>query len=594
MQQNSPHSSNTHWLQRVSSRHGIRITALFVALTLLFTFPTLTQLYQSSWLADAEADGDAFFFVWNAWHFQQVLDGETTFDYTDAMFYPAGVDLTFQSYNLLQMVMIRLFAPLLGAVSAFNLTGILFILFSAGCGYLYLQNLLDDKLLAFYGACIFGFSPWVIGNIRHPDSAFLAFIPLCLMFYHIALTRYKPWAILAAAITFGVNAYLGLYTFVVLALYLVILFPYYALAESRWKEIQFWAASIGVAGGAFIVAAPRLLPMIADRGALQFALEDKYDNYSPNRSVDLFNFLFPTEHPLFVRVSRRFFPRFIQSYAFVHYLGLVPLVLSLYALVRKRYRRQVIGWFGMVIFFAVLSMGPFLHINGQAFRDVLLPKFYLDQLLPLVFQSFGLTLYFHLGVLLPLAIAAAYGLKLLLEDLQNRQRLRNGIVLLIIGGTLFEYWVGPIKGRDMAQRTDPFYETLREETDDFAIIQMPLETRLSKFYLYWQTVHEKPIVEGFVSRPPATARDYISNNLLLTTWGVEQEPLDCDSLTTEQIQSAVDQWQDDNFRYLIFHGAPSDDLAHLTPHYASDSIAVYRVEDVQAQPPCADVTLTAD
>ena len=62
------------------------------------------------------------------------------------------------------------------------------------------------------------------------------------------------------------------------------------------------------------------------------------------------------------------------------------------------------------IVFLTLRLGSVLTANGTVFPDFLLPKFYLNQLLPPIFASFFEADIFMMGALLPHAILACFGI----------------------------------------------------------------------------------------------------------------------------------------------------------------------------------------
>jgi len=269
------------------------------------------------------------------------------------------------------------------------------------------------------------------------------------------------------------------------------------------------------------------------------------------------------------------------------YLGLVPLALTLFALTSKKYRANVLLWFSIGLMFVLLALGPNLRFNGRLFENIAMPAALLAGFPPI--RAVARPDFFVLGVLLPLAVCAAYGFDRLLRLAARRPLVRLALLAAIPLLLLFEYWNGEYPG--IPPEVNPFYEHLAEEEGDFALIQLPLGRRISKRYLYYQTVHQKPIVEGLGGRTPDEAYGYIDGNRLLRNWKDNIE-LECDSSSGEEIALALEQLSGDNFRYVIVHTGdgrvPKRFAGYLTasPIYRDQELTAYRLADIQATPPC--------
>jgi hypothetical protein len=127
----------------------------------------------------------------------------------------------------------------------------------------------------------------------------------------------------------------------------------------------------------------------------------------------------------------------------------------------------------------------------------------------------------------------------------------------------------------------PFVTQLADETDPYAVLDLPMGRNPSKVYLYWQTLHHKPLIEGHVSRTPDRAYDFIENNLLLRALRNSIKG----ALTDEQRVAAMQQLADQHVRYLLVHIPMSNpdqiDQYHAIigadPIYADELVQVYAV-----------------
>lgn len=631
-------------------KHPVLVFVLYGVLTLLLTAPTLHYITNNRWLADSVHDPDAYIKLWDLWFFDKIIAGEAQFYHTNTLFFPTGLDLTYHTFHIPQMLLAALVKPFIGLIGAFNLVALIFTWITAYSGYVLIRELLyppspppspsfgEGELqfvyAAFYGGCVFGFSQWVIHNFRHPDLSLLATQAWTLLFFIRACRtgRYR-WAAVAG-ICLGLTAYMGMYlvviTLVMVGLYgvwqlltlLVNRARYIAPPQIFLRHLNLWMIFLVVMG---LIAAPRVLPMVS--GNLNFVLTDKYAQYYAWESVDLISFFAPADHPILGELFD--IPEDAQRYH-MFYLGWIPLCLTLFALSRAESRRKMWFWFALLIFFMWLSLGTMLNINGISYPDVPMLKTLLDNL-PVLFKSFGRPDTFQAGVVLPLSICAAYGLYEVLKFLaishqplavsgqpsahqpmrnhsQNPQPkprsgrwtqrsahspqhfLKGGFVsACFIIFTLFELWTGAYPGKDVVAAVNPFYVQIAADNEDYALIQLPFGRNPGKHYLYLQTIHGKPIVEGLASRTPDGAYTYIENNALLTAWRFHQ-PLNCQTWDA----AALEQLIVDNFRYVTLQKiyrerfpAWQSYVAHLAPVYEDARLIVYDMRDLAADPPCS-------
>jgi hypothetical protein len=113
----------------------------------------------------------------------------------------------------------------------------------------------------------------------------------------------------------------------------------------------------------------------------------------------------------------------------------------------------------------------------------------------------------------------------------------------------------------------------------------------SKRYLFLQTYHRQPIVEGLSARTPTAAYQYIQNNPLLLNW-FEDTPLDCSILTWERMMRALNQLVDDDFQYVVVHHSEAKvpdqyaDYLPLEPVYQDSDLTAFKLADLRYQSPC--------
>jgi hypothetical protein len=310
--------------------------------------------------------------------------------------------------------------------------------------------------------------------------------------------------------------------------------------------------------------------------------------YKPGEfQADLLAYITPSvKHTLLGRLVEDVAANFGRSRGQPPYVGVVTILLTLSALTWKKRFREIWPWFGIGLFFFLLSLGSVLRINGQHYEQVPLLLPYLDWFAPLKGVR---TNFYHVGLLLPLAVCSAYGLLRWLVALKNKPVLRNVLVVALSVLLLFEYWNGPYPLTEQA--INPIYADLAGHADDQAIIELPMGRHRSKLYVYLQTVHGLPLAEGASARTPDDAYTYIEQNALLSLWR-STTALNCDQISPSAVDEALDQLIDDDFRYVVIHSTVSD--AAFTsyfvdePIYEDDDLTVFDLFEMRGNPPCSD------
>lgn len=206
-------------------------------------------------------------------------------------------------------------------------------------------------------------------------------------------------------------------------------------------------------------------------------------------------------------------------------------------------------------------------------------------------KAVGRPQFFVIGLLLPIAVLAAFGFDRILISLKEHQAIQIALTIALLGLLIFDYWSGEFPGESAI--VNPFYEQLAHEPGDFGIIQLPMGRDRSKRYLFLQTIHQKSIVEGMTARTPAEAYDYILGNPLLHNWSIG-ESLDCSPQSQRRINSALDQLSRDDFRYVIVEQNDSEfpvqvvDSITADPIYRDNELSAFRLADLSSNPPCFD------
>jgi hypothetical protein len=262
------------------------------------------------------------------------------------------------------------------------------------------------------------------------------------------------------------------------------------------------AAARALVIGVLACAGP-LSPVLYGLG--QRAAEGRYVSpatywRSSPRGADVLGLIEPNPNHAIVRWFRD--AQRLDPTAFVDYtsaLSLVALIVIAVAIWRARYRPSA-GWIWLTAGFALLSLGPFLIVGGV---NTLVPgPWAILRYVPIVGAARSPSRF---------AIVAALGLAVLfagaLAALGRRYPHRRALITATLGVVLiFELFPGP---RTLySAEIPPFYRRIAADPRPVRIIELPFGVRdgvssagnFSSDYQYFQTMHGKKLIGGYLSR----------------------------------------------------------------------------------------------
>lgn len=287
-------------------------------------------------------------------------------------------------------------------------------------------------------------------------------------------------------------------------------------------------ARLGLVGlTAAVLFAPLLIPTLGEILNSGYTLPGW--GHSENLLVDLFGFITPTSLQVLDRhwveeldKVRQTTSRFVDVNTV--FLGYATLAVALLAAVR--YWRVVRAWAASAAVFAILSLGPLLHINGQSVFDldglqVTFPlPFLLLHYIPLLREN-RVPNRFSVLVMLALAVMVGFALSGLSRPFERRLRspalgkwAARFAALIALALILFEHASIPLPLTDA--RVPAVYAQIARESGDFAVLTLPLGWHDSFGQLgaedtrsqYYQSVHQKFIFPGNIQRHPPFLFDY--------------------------------------------------------------------------------------
>ena len=562
--------------------HFILVTAFLIV---VMTFPTIIYVFNADafWLP-AKHCCDALQKLWDAWYVKQIFTAQADLLFTDRIFYPDGASLTYHPLFLLHGIAVYALQLFMPPSNAYSTAYLLMVFSTAFAAYGYLNWLFKDRWPALLGAVIFGFCPQVLILRSWPEIAWLAPVPIIIYGVHRGITEKRAILIIMAGLTAGLTSTVSMYLFVCIVVTQA--FFVCALALSRWRDRVFQFHILLLLALTGFSCAWRVVPMLQDAEQI-----DRASGYTDSR-VDLISFFVNEKHPVLGPLAKDLLqiPEKPKTSEF-SYIGLAPIALICFGLFNKRKRRQMLPWLGLLLLFLILSLGSTLSINGIAYENIKLPKHFLNQLLPPVFAAFYRPDVFMTGAWLPLAVLSGLGLQFLLDRIPINMRSRLVLAIALI--VAFEYYspIPELAKPQLAAFTTKerlaFLDWLESEPQsEISLINLPFGKFNSLRYSFFQSLSGYPQVEGYLSRTPNSAYDYIGANFLLNAWQ-SRRPMHCEMTDQEAFLSGLAQLEEDGFSHVVFHRdlnnaqAVSESFRNILPAYRDRFVFIFRLSDLR-------------
>lgn len=512
--------------------------ALFGLLTPVLTWPLPFTMDRSL----AGYSVDVYINPWADWWTKKALIEGLDFYHTDYMFYPRGASLVFHSFSHVNTFISLLLTPLVGHFVAYNVVILLAYVLSGFSMYLLAHYLTGCRPAALISGLLFAFCPYHMFESAHPVLVTTQWMPLFAM--ALMRTIHDPDAgrirqPLLAGCWFLLTALSSWHLMVMLIGWTALYLLYSLLYERSCWSPQVWRSLLLLAIVAGLSVTPFLWPIIRE----QLAKDTTYMAVETDEGLgnDLVSFFIPNRrHPVF----SSYFTNMYDASGFVKkrpaYLGYVPLGLTIAGTVAVR--RKTRFWLLAGSFVFVLSLGSNVTFNGSPLHTFQLP--WAIPIISLLRHPFRLnTLLFF-----SLAILVGFGCRELHDWIARRNKvLAGGVLALVAGFMLFEYLVIPFPTTQPLP-SSPFFAQLAQEEGNFAVADFPMGRKQAKYYLFYQTIHGKKMVDGVVSRTPDDAYAFVDASPLLGALRALTAPApDLDIKEQFAILAAQD------IRYIILH-----------------------------------------
>lgn len=483
---------------------AIGIAGLFFGLTLVATFPLVFHL------KDAIAgSGDGFAFIWQLWWFKHaLLDLRQNPFFTTYQFFPYGADITYD----VSLVYGTLGLPLVfccGSLVAFNVLMLLTFIGTGVGSFVLLNQVCQDKRVALIGSVYFTFSYQRMLRVfkGQLDIASTQWSALYLLFLLRILSEEdgKKRNIIFASLFFSVMGYTDYRLLVTMSLVTVVVAIYVIIRRATThrsvRETTKALLVFVLVSGLFL--SPLLLlniTRITDRVDPQKAMV--YTEEFSTKPAELLRL------PINASLRRLFDPRSAEGKGSGNYIGWTAALFLLltpiaYRKANKHRREHMLFWSFLALFFFTLSLGP----GEEGSRSSRLLPYHLLMGKPIV-SFLRVPTRFFIVTQLALSALMSYSVLLILKAFPMRKRTK---VSLLVGSLVFlESLLVPVQLVSPSVPTQ--YARIGKIKGDFTILEFPLKIndgyqgitssagRVDGWQLYSATVHQKPTVNGYITR----------------------------------------------------------------------------------------------
>ena len=502
-----------------SSLAYLIVFCLYTALTIILTYPWIIK-FNTHKLGD---DIDGSMLIWNLWWVKKALTSlNTSLLFSDYIFYPIGSSLTFHTFTLINGLIAFPFMLITeNYLLIYNIfTFSAFVLSGFGT-YLLVDYLIKDKTAAFISGLIFAFCPYHFVKVSFINYLSTQWLPLYILFLIKSFEeeRSKYLNIFLAGLFFLFNALIceiyGLFSALFTLGYLI----YYLKLKKDYHERK---ATLIKCFAIFSLFLLFFSPILYSMANFLFEKGDKvlFSTLENARfeSADLLAYFVPSPlHPFwgnfFSDLTQNFSGIFQETTVFP---GYVVIFLTIYSLLKIKKDPLIKFWYLALLVSTLLSLGPFLHIYVielfLPFR-LSIPLPYLITFYTPFLEAVRIPGRYGVMTMLFLAIISGYAIKTLFSKIKKYSFVWQMAIIIII---IFEYI--PIPFPLISEMKIPHvYEKIKNTPGDYSILHIPLGWRAKENlgynftrFQYYQTFHEKRILDGSLARIEKEDTDYFN------------------------------------------------------------------------------------
>ena len=487
-------------MNRENIKHYVSIVAkmglfpliLYFIFFCILTYSLILQ-FSTHFFAD---QGDGLQMVWNLWWVNKaVTELHQPLWQTQYLHYPYGVSLLGHALTPFNGFMGILLLRFLTLIEAHNFIVVFSFIVGGLTAFLLAYYFTKSYWGSIIAGFIFTFSNYHFAHAQgHLELVSLEWIPLFVLFWYMLITKPRIILAIASAIVLFAVLLCDYYYFLYCVLIACLIVGWYGIQK---KDIFFFFRK-----GHLIPVTAFFVGFLVTAGPLvaSFLLLNMRDplvgaHLPEVYSLDLLAPFIPGGHWRFAHLTHSYWsnlPGNIHESS-VH-IGLAVLYVLIFTwFKRRRFPAQGLRlWYFILIFFTVMGLGPVLHIWGWEIPFIRLPYALFEKVFPPLRLS-GVPVRMMVMTMLSAAVISAMGFKVLFRKSAGKQLLA-GLLLIIL---FIEYLPRPIPASKVV--IPRYVNFLKDLPDSKGIVDTTARSGLA---LYYQTIHEKPMAFGYLSRIP--------------------------------------------------------------------------------------------
>lgn len=511
----------------------------------LLTFPQLHQ-FSTHYFTD---EGDGLGNIWNLWWTNKAItELHQSPWHTTFLYYPYGTSLLPHTLNPFNGVLAIILLRLMSQVQTHNFVVVFTFVVSGVTAFLLAREFTKSYVACLIAGFIFTFSEYHFSHAQgHLNLLSMEWIPLFVLCWYRLITRPRILTgVLAGGVLFLVLL-CDYYYFLYCVLIGMLIFIWRWIRSRDW--VFFLRSQYPRALGAF------LLVTLITSGPLVISLlmllirDPPLGAHDPSDfSLDLLGLFIPGRQWRFSELTSFYWGGLNDTVEKSVHIGFAVFFVLIFVWIRRKKLHEAVGlWFLVFVIFALLALGPALHVGGHEIRFPLMPYTVVAKVIPGVSLG-GMPIRMVVMAILAASVLAAIGL----AELLNRKTRSAVLVAVLLVVMVFEYLPGPLPARE-----NPLPDFVRElkKLPEGAVY----DVRSSKFHaLYYQTVHQRPMAFGYIARVSTTV-DAKSRELRRVFETGDYEKL----------------YRDYGFRYLILPGDMNLVVALGAPLYHDNDAQIY-------------------
>ncbi|MBC7451335.1 MAG: hypothetical protein H7259_07575, partial [Cytophagales bacterium] len=495
------------------------VSLFFLLIAILFTWPL--SLYLSEGFMANPHNSDAVQYIWNSWVFESSLkEGSNPF-YTHQALFPEGANLWMHTYT-----------PLLSAFSvpfANNILGInIFILIQytlSGVGaYALCKRITLHWIPSLLTGIIFSFSPFkLLHTMEHYHLILTATIPFFISCFLNAFTFTKGFFIpkinsihyLVLSILLGIVTFLSDYYATFFLIYFCLLWAFWHYFVIRWNSYSVkkrWILFIAVFTLCHVIVEKLIRWGIDDKGGLWWG-GDFIMFFIPNQSSVLYDWNI-------VDTFRKHFMRMQDSLEYQLFLGfasILLLTLILFFCIKKKTPHYSGPWILILLVFIMICI-PRLTVGG--INIIYLPNALLH--FTPFFNNLRCPARIEVLIFLLIPLCGTWMMYSASTD-SWLFRYKNNICCLLIVFSIIELM--PHRQPMLLSKDIPLIMKDIQSMEGKVFITIPLGVRdgmrdegfIDLNDLFYQTVHHKSSIGGYISRVPEKSFRMMEQDAVVAT-----------------------------------------------------------------------------